>query len=252
MGKMIMERRYRLHSYETDTHGNMSIPALFNYLQDIASSHAASLHFGKEDLEKSDMFWVLSRIYAEMDYMPEWDSEVVITTWPRGIDGIFALRDYEISDANGVRIGGASSAWIMLDSNTRRPRRPDELLALIGTDMPDIISVGRNPQKVPPIVSEEYRSQPFQVKYSDLDVNMHVNNVKYIQWATDAYPLEFRTKNRMKSVEVNYISESFPGDEISIAIFQEAEGIFLHSLRRDSDGRELCRLRVEWSGKLAK
>jgi acyl-ACP thioesterase len=246
MSEKRMSRRYRLHTYETDTHGNMSIVALFNYLQDIASSHASSLHFGKEDLEKNDMFWVLSRIYAEMDYMPGWDSEIIITTWPRAIEGIFALRDYEIADSSGKRVGGATSAWLMLDSKTRRPKRPDQLLSLLNQDVPAESSLGRNPNKISAIESEEYRCPSFKVKYSDLDVNMHVNNVKYIQWALDAYPLDFRIKNIMSSVEVNYISESFPGDEVSVGISQNGEDKFLHSVRRDNDGKELCRIEVKW------
>lgn len=241
-----MERRYRLHTYETDTHGNMSIPALFNYLQDIASAHAAALHFGKDDLERNNRFWVLSRIFAEMDFMPGWDSEVIITTWPRGIEGIFALRDFEVSDISGKRIGGATSAWLMVDLTNRRPQRPGELLATLGVELPSKQSVGRNPEKIPPVETAGYSSLPFSVKYSDLDINLHVNNVRYIQWALDAYPLEFRMKNEMESVEVNYISESLPGDEVVIDICEQENDYFIHSARRQNDNRELCRVRVKW------
>ena len=248
MNRLKMERRYRLHTYETDTHGNMSVTALFNYLQDIASAHAASLHFGKEDLEKNNMFWVLSRIYAKMDHMPGWDSEVIITTWPRGVEGIFALRDYEIRSINGKRIGGATSAWLMVDRTNKRPRRPDEHLVSLGEELPPERSLGRNPEKISPLEETTYTSLPFSVKYSDLDINMHVNNVRYIQWALDAYPLEFRMKNEMESVEVNYISESLPGDEVFIEIFNQEDDCFIHSVKRQNDKRELCRVRVKWRG----
>jgi len=248
MSRLKMERRYRLHTYETDTHGNMSITALFNYLQDIASAHAAMLHFGKDDLEKNNRFWVLSRIYAEMDYMPGWDSEVIITTWPRGVDGIFAIRDFEIATVEGERIGGATSAWLMVDRSSRRPQRPDELLVNLGEELPPEMSVGRNPAKIHPAEKAEYSSLPFTVRYSDLDINMHVNNVRYIQWALDAYPLDFRMNNEMGSVEVNYISESLPGDEVFIEICHHRDDYYIHSVKRQNDNRELCRVGVKWRG----
>lgn len=241
-----MERRFRLHTYETDTHGNMSITSLFNYLQDIAGSHAASLHFGRHDLERENRFWVLSRIFAEMDFMPGWDSEIIITTWPRGVDGIFAIRDFEIKDTNGKRIGAATSAWLMVDRSSRRPQRPDTMLEQLGIDLSGSPSVGRNPQKLKPLDRIEYSSPQFSVKYSDLDINMHVNNVKYIQWALDAYPLDFRMNNEMESVEVNFLSESLPGDEVSINICQDGDNHYLHSVIRMNDNIELCRVRVKW------
>lgn len=246
MNKQRMERRFRLHTYETDTHGNLSIPALFNYLQDIASSHAAALHFGKDDLGRDNRFWVLSRIYAVMEYMPGWESEIIITTWPRGVDGIFALRDFEIADSSGKKIGGATSAWLMVDRSSRRPQRPNDLLATLGEELPAQSALGRNPEKIPAVGKAEYSTPIFTVKYSDLDINMHVNNVKYIQWALDAYPLDFRLNNEMDEVEVNYLSESLPGDEVSIEICQSGSDQYIHSVMRKNDDKELCRVRVKW------
>ena len=246
MNELVKEVSYRIHTYETDTQGYLRIPALFNYLQDIASQHAVSLHFGKEDLEKKNRFWVLSRIYCKLDKLPEWNDEILIRTWPRGIEKIFALRDYEISDSTGDRIGGATSSWLMLNIENRRPVRPDNLFEILNGDTPERASLGRNAGKLPPVEDWQYKSSPIPVKHSDLDLNLHVNNVSYLQWALDSYPLDFIMSHRLKTAELNFLSESLPGDEVYVLAGESEENLFDHSITRKADGRELCRLRVEW------
>ncbi|MFN2379334.1 MAG: acyl-[acyl-carrier-protein] thioesterase [Bacteroidales bacterium] len=226
---MELERKFRIHTYEADTEGRMSPPSLFNYLQDIAAAHADALNWGKEELMKKKQFWVLSRMAAEMESIPGGGSEIVIRTWPRGVDGIFAMRDFDIRDSSGKLIGGATSAWLILDAVTRRPVRPGSILSETGDIFPERQSLGRNPVKLPAPGEGRYNTLPFPVRYSDLDVNLHVNNVKYLQWALDAYPLDFRMNNEIRGVEANYMSESLPGDEVSISISEEEDAGGNHS-----------------------
>ena len=246
MSDLKMKVKYSLHSYETDAAGKMSATSLFNYLQDIAGRHAESLHFGKDDLDNEDCFWVLSRIFVEMDHMPGWGSEIVISTWPRGIEGIFAIRDFEIADSKGDLIGRASSSWLVVDKKTRRPRRPESMVGGLLENTLPASSTGRSAVKLEVPDHYDYDTPLFSVKYSDLDINMHVNNVKYIQWALDAYPLDFRLANEIAAVEVNYLSESLPGDELCVQLCQLDDNNYLHSLVRRIDDRELCRISVTW------
>jgi len=248
MGNLVKEVKYRVHTYETDAKANLGIVHLFNYLQDIAARHAVELHFGKEDLQKSNMFWVLSRIYCRMDHLPVWNDEIMVRTWPRGMDRLFALRDYEISDSSGNRIGGATSSWLMLNIESRRPVRPDHLVELLKGNPPLKPSLERNAAKLSPSAESKYQSQPLQVKFSDLDVNMHVNNVRYLQWAIDTYPLDFMIDKEARTVEINFLAETLPGEEVFVTATEEESGIFNHTVVSNNDNRDLCRLRIEWTG----
>lgn len=249
MNNLVFENPYRVNTYEADASGRLSIPGLFNYLQDAAARHASMLKFGKEQLDEGNMFWVLSRILVRMDDLPDWEENIIIKTWPRGVDKLFALRDFEILARNGKKYGGATSCWIIVNRENRRPVRPAGLLEELKGNIPEKSSLERYPSKLHETVNTTYASKEFPVRYSDLDINMHVNNVQYIKWIIDSYPLDFILGNRFESAEINYISESVPGDEITLLATETEENIFDHSILRRNDNKELCRLKISWKNK---
>ncbi len=246
MKNLMYERPYRVNTYEADASGRLSIPGLFNYLQDIAAHHATDLYRGKEHLEKDNRFWVLSRMLVEIIEIPGWEEEIVIRTWPHGVDKLFALRDFEIFGLKGNKYGAATSCWLMVNRENRRPVRPDKSLADLNGAPDKGAALERYPSKLQGAGNSSKESQVFPVKYSDLDFNMHVNNVQYIKWIIDAYPLEFILGNSFKSAEVNYLTEALPGDEITVMSSENGEKTFDHSIVRKNDGKELCRLKLSW------
>ena len=92
----------------------------------------------------------------------------------------------------------------------------------------------------------------FGIKVSDLDVNLHTNNVMYLKWVSDSYDLEFIMNNDPQSAEINYLAESRFGEEIMIrtSVENEHSSFYNHSIFRTSDNKELCRIRVEWKKSL--
>ena len=52
--------------------------------------------------------------------------------------------------------------------------------------------------------------------YSDIDVNKHLNNSKYVDFIMDCFSLKDHEKYNIKSIEVNYSKEALPGDSIAI------------------------------------
>jgi len=246
MNDLVYERPYRVNTYEADASGRLGIPGLFNYLQDAAAQHATVLNFGKEHLEKENRFWVLSRILVKIYTVPAWEEEIILRTWPSGVDKLFALRDFEILGMSGKKYGGATSCWLMVNRKNRRPVRPDKLLEVMDLEIKKEPALERYPSKLPGLVNPSYRSPVIPVKYSDLDINMHVNNVQYIKWVIDSYPLDFILGHDIKSAEVNYLSESVPGDEITVNVLESDNKTFEHSIVRSNDYRELCRLQLTW------
>jgi acyl-ACP thioesterase len=248
MDLLQFEKDYRVHVYETGPDGKLNLYSLFNYMQDIASDHAIRLGFGRDDLMQDNRFWVLSRIYAVIDIWPSWEDSIVVRTWPNGTDKLFALRNYEVMYPDGRHIASGTSSWLILDLTTKKVQRPDAILSRYNFDLRTENSPVRYATKIEP-ASENGKVTPvFRIKVSDLDVNLHTNNVRYLKWVSDIYDLDFIMNNDPQSAEINYLAESRYDEEIIIKTSQENgnESFFNHSIFRTNDNKELCRIRIEW------
>jgi medium-chain acyl-[acyl-carrier-protein] hydrolase len=248
MGLKHFEKEYRVHVYETGPDGKLSLYSLFNYLQDIASDHAVLLGFGRDDLIRENRFWVLSRMYAEISVWPVWEDKLIVRTWPNGTDKLFALRNYEVSYPGGRHIASGTSSWLILDQTTRRIQRPDSILSRYSPDLHPGTSPLRYASKLEHSAENGNESPPFKVKVSDIDLNLHTNNVQYIKWVCDTYGIDFVIKNIPKSAEINYLAESVFDEEITVitSADQENSSFYNHSIYRIEDRKELCRIRIEW------
>jgi acyl-ACP thioesterase len=241
-------KEYPVHVYETGPDGKLSLASLFDYFQDIASDHAVSLGYGRDDLMKNNHFWVLSRIFSTIDELPEWGEKVTIRTWPRGTDKLFALRDFEARFSDGRIAARATSSWLIVDYSTKRVKRPDEDLSRLNF-LPDSRgALERNADKILAPAEAQEPGQSFSVRISDLDVNLHTNNARYLRWATDSDDLDFIMNNVPVSAEINYLAESRFNDKIVI-MTSHGKGenkFFDHLIVRPDDNKELCRLRIIW------
>jgi medium-chain acyl-[acyl-carrier-protein] hydrolase len=248
MDLLQFEKEYRIHVYETGPDGKLNLYSLFNYMQDIASDHAIKLGFGRDDLMRDNHFWVLSRIYAVINDWPLWEESIILKTWPNGTDKLFALRNYEARYPDGRHIASGTSSWLILDQTTKKVQRPDSILSRYNPNLHTDVSPVRYATKIDPSAENGFKSQVFRIKVSDLDVNLHTNNVRYLKWVCDTYNLDFIMNNNPQSAEINYLAESKFDEEIMIRTSGENNdnSFYNHSIFRTNDNKELCRIRIGW------
>lgn len=245
-GRKGYHRKYTIRSYEVDAGGRLSVPSVFNLLQDAASSHALELGVSVPQLLAANHTWVLSRIILKMSSYPAWRDVVEVRTWPSGIQGAFAMRDFEMRDNSGRRMGCARSAWIVIETAKRRPVRPGIFADRLkdAEDAP-VMDYALNKLPRPDGTSAVKR---FKVRYGDLDINQHVNNVSYVEWLLESIPGFGESLRRLSGLEINFVGEAFLGDQVSALCLPAAEdpNTFAHHIRRESDQTELIRARTLW------
>ncbi len=230
-----------VRSYEAGTDGRASILSICNYLQEAAGNHAFALGMAIDQLAVRKLSWVLSRLRVRMQTYPKWRDEVRIVTWPCGVERLFALRDFEMFDAGGRKLGVATSAWLLLNIEKRRPARMLETVKDFAvTDRPRALDGELGERLSAPLSAGTERS--FRVRSSDLDVNRHVNNVNYIEWAVETVPAGAGT---LADLQVEFLAESVGGDDV-VSRCAGAGPVFQHELTRASDGRTLALARTEW------
>ncbi len=229
--------KFPVKSYDSDQNGRLTLQSLFHFLQECAWENARANDFGYEFLENNNAYWVLSRVLVQMDEYPQWRDEIEIKTWPKGVDGFFAIRDFQIY-LNGKTIGNVTSYWLIVDKERKRPRRPDDF-NFVHENFLKESAIDRNPEKVN-FTSELKKKEERKVFYSDMDVNQHVNNATYVRWILDRFFSE--NDQTVAEFEINFLSELMLNDEFSVFENQQNDEYF-YSLQ-NSQSKDICKARL--------
>ena len=321
----VWSERFRLRSYETDPTGLASVATVCNYLQEVAGNHAFRLGLSVEHLHERRLTWVLARLRVLVDRYPRWREEITVETWPSGIDGLLGTRDFLLLDDDGERLARATSGWMVIDVDRRRPvRMPESVTSLAAPDRERAVAElsGRLPyassgggsgaggdggedagsgsgegsgggggegsdsgsgegsgkgegsgggsgashgdgatrkhhgtarSDVGSTAGRETGGSPVRVEYADLDVNGHVNNVRYVEWALETMGAEHHAAHEVAELEIQFKAEAVYGDAAVIRTAQIVDAppqpplsAYSHVILKSGTSRELARLRTVW------
>ncbi|GAB1482337.1 thioesterase [Treponema sp.] len=218
------EELFTVRTWDVDRTDKLSLSAVFNYFQELAGYHATALGMGTEVFKNLGQAWILSRMSALLEKRPGRGTKLLVRTWPRGTDTIFAIRDYELKDSVGNLVARGRSAWIILDTVKLRPLRPEKHSQNIplneGLDALPDGAKALSEQKGLRKTGERIAA------YSDIDYNDHVNNARYIQWIQDALPAAALENAQQVRLDINYLSELKEGDGASLWTGNSEEGLY--------------------------
>ncbi len=237
----VYTEKFSVKSYETDARGRATIQAVCSYFQEIGFNHAALLMSEVESVDKNTAF-VLTRLHVKIKRYPVWKEKIEIRTWLSPLDSNYAIRNFEIFDPAGDLIGTGLNSALFFDLARRKPVPvPDEVKSIPVLDRRALDDEFRHVD-IPEVFDH---SLLIDVKYSDIDMYRHVNNVRYVDWALDAVPLDTRGNSSLLEVEIAFRSETDFPDKILSEIAQD-NGQFVHRITRKSDGKVSALLKTRW------
>ena len=228
--------------YETDNACRLKPSSFMDLAQEMANVHAQKLGFGYDDLQKTRTVWVLSRMHIHFERYPQWRDEVCLSTWHKGADRLFYLRDFQMKDGSGDVLVSATTSWLVLNVDTRRISRDTEILDNGTACLEDAIEHSCDKVQMPKGVQPEMVAVR-RVAYSDVDMNGHTNNARYLVWAMDALEYGFAVSNPVKDVRINFNNETLPGEDVEI-YRADAEGKIYIEGR--SEGRSAFCIELGW------
>ncbi len=211
-----------------------------------------TLGVGIDYLTENNMAWVLYKWDITMESYPLLNDTIKVETFAHSFKRFYADRKYEIFDGKGNKIGHADSVWILINTDRRRPIR-------VTKDMYEVYGIddsNNTPIDIENILSinKVDSEKSFQVRYSDIDTNIHVNNVKYAAWALETIPKDIILNYELKNIKVTYIKETTYGETITVStevIREENKTICRHRIINE-EGIELTLLESIWDIEVAK
>ncbi len=249
MGKVpaIWREECVVQSFDVDMFGTMKPQSLLALLLNGCWNCTENTFYAYKELLAKNQIWVLLKLQLQIETLPKWHDRIVLETWGKGVRKFYATRDFKISDLEGHRLACATSGWIILDRKSGHPYRFDP-----SSDgfpwLPNKQELETTMEKVPePTRGGE--AARYRVSFSDIDVNLHANATKYLQWMIDSSPRSMLEAMRVRSAELSFLAEAALGDEVAVLVEQETQNEELLSIRRPSDSKELARGKIVWEAR---
>ncbi len=186
--------------------------------------------------------WMLHKLHILINRMPEQGENVTLETWPSGIDRLFAIRDFRMVAGEEVLLR-ATSEWMVIDVNRRRPVRLPACVtetAAFCVDGIREIPFELDTKKMP-IDFESTRR--FTATYDNIDFNKHVTQATYVRWVTNSLSYEFLKDHEITELEIIYEHEVLPDSVVCAGCHVEKEENRVkvyHQVRNESLDKTHC------------
>ena len=239
--------------FHCDASGRLFMGHLGNHLLNAADFHSTDRGFGMSYLNTINKTWVLSRLAIEMEQLPQQYDRFVVETWVENAMRFFTNRNFRVvgTSADGQEhvYGYGRSVWAMIDTESRQPT---DLLAINDGSIREWIEA----DKACPIEkggrvkmsAEAEAVRTIDTYYNDVDINGHINSVKYIEHVLDLWPLDWHREHPVRRFEIAYVAEAHQGDRLTLQREQTGEQEWCVRICRDGDV-ECCRSKVIFGNK---
>lgn len=222
---------HKISYYDLDMHGHVKLSALLRMVHIAADINATELGIGFDTLSANDMTFILQRVAFNTARMPSYGEAVTIRTWPDSVARGTFMRKGDMYDDAGKKIMEWASMWILFNVAARRILKPGAL----PVELPDFENYGVNtkPEKIILPAAGEIFGEPFSeykhtVRYADSDTNMHMNNSIYGDLIGNAlYPKPETPAAVHREIQINYLAEACPGEEITVTARKENETVLI-------------------------
>jgi len=222
---------FHIDPYLTDFNGRATLTMVANFILQAATKHAEARGFGYNYMKSINRAWVLSRMTMEIYQYPDNEQNINVTTWIAEVNKMFTERNFSFTNDSGKIIGYARTIWANIDVNTRHAENVSELYNIVDfiTENPCPIE---NMRKIMPF-KDEPQSGKFTIRYSDVDINNHLNSVKYIEHFVDMFDIQMFKTKQIERFEIHFAAEAVYGQKIALFKKQEAENVFALEMRSD-------------------
>ena len=193
--------------------GNCRLSHLLKIIQEIGARDIAARGYGKAEIFDKGMRWVISRIATKVNRIPAYDEEIEIITFPEPPKWFFLPRYTTVLDKDGNVLLECETIWAVIDFKTRKPLLPNQFgLNIEYKD--ECEKTFELDSKIVPL--ETTNTLERKILFTDCDINQHMNNTVYVEWACDLLGGEFLKSKKLVDWRMAYHTEAMEGETITM------------------------------------
>lgn len=218
---MFVEHNVFIGLRDVAVNNKVTNTALLSYLEDAGGVHSNLVGYGLNDIPTVKRSWVLLGWKIKINTRPKYGDKIKIKTWSRGINKLYAYRDFEILDENGQIMGIATSKWVLIDTEKKRITKIDEKVENAYTI--ENVAVFDEPDLEKLTEPDNYiASTTFTVNRSLIDVNNHLHNIYFMDIANEVLPMDIYKNAEFNDIQMMCKKEIKLGD--TVKVFYQVEG----------------------------
>lgn len=241
------EKQYEINMYDVDSKLQCKFSSIVNYLWDVVISQSDALGETDQGLVHNNCTWVLLKYDINIHEYPKYKEKITVDTEVSGVKKFYGYRKYTIKNSQGKIIANAVSMAILIDINRRRPTK-------VSPDQYEIYGLKGDLETPPPLddllnLESIDFSKDYYIRYSDIDSNNHVNNVKYMELSIDTLPRSIVKEYSLSNIKVLFKKEAIDGDVLHVSsqvIHSENDVITTVHTIIGNDEKLLTKLQFKW------
>ncbi|MBO4622868.1 MAG: hypothetical protein J5691_03170 [Bacilli bacterium] len=200
MDKITYKEKYYVKSSEVDIHQKIKLSSLLKIFQDLATEGSKILDAGTDKTLDKGYLWVFSKLEININRFPVYEETINLSTYPNEMMHFIYPRTFLIKDLNDNLLVEATSFWCLINAQTRKIALPSE--TGVGVDAP------LKAKKIDNIESKDVNLvSSRKVLYTDLDLNQHLNNTRYLDFICDLYDSNYFNINHIKKINLSFVQE---------------------------------------------
>lgn len=209
---MIYSETFKIGLKDIGKNNKIKNRAILEFLEDIGGYHSDTAGYGVNQIEETQLSWILLDWKLEVKNRPKYGDKLEIHTWARGINKLFTYRDYEIYNQKGEKCAIATSKWVLMNiSKGKLERITDNIMEEYHPEEQQVFTEGLDKIKIP----TEYNSKiEYKVKRKDIDLNKHMHNLYYLDLAYETLPEDVYEQRPFNKVQIVYKKEIKLGEKI--------------------------------------
>jgi acyl-ACP thioesterase len=215
---LIYEKNVLIRSEQVDMTRHLRMSDLFRLLEEASIAHTEQLGCTRDKTLDRGLLWIITRQSVEISDLPAYDDEIIVRSWQGEMQHVFFPRFYEIERAGDILVKG-QALWMLMKEDDRSMVMPEDYgISIPGRPGADDMIL---PAIVIPKDAEEKASRRMATRFSQIDINGHMNNTRYFDVIDDLLWGDGDQLRVPRAVLANYLSELRLGDDYSLNCYSK-------------------------------
>lgn len=218
-----------LPSPYTDKEYYLSPEFAFYYIQEAAGRHAMRQKVGIPHLLLENKSWVILHTHLEFYKKPYWQAQLQLSTYAFAPKGIMAPRVVDAVTEGGEKIFHSYSLWGVVEASNGHHRliNPQMVADKMGIDDGSAFPMPERLKRFDTSHLECIKTEERHLHYTDIDINGHLNNLKYSSFVISSLPEEeFENGNSIKEMDILFSKELYLDDTVEVKVYKDENSVY--------------------------